>query len=862
MKRFLPRRNEVAPARHTRLDPTEPLASIDASSARASTRPVALIVASSSLVALAASLGACSPRAASTPTRPDPAPLASMSRRPEFATLEERIVSVPLTERALRISAPDDGVFRIEVLGLGAPALPSFAIERSAPSALRELSLEARDAGSEREEVVVRGDELELVVARASGRVVVRDRSGSVLFDGLVSEKLDFELSPATSVFGLGDKVKSFDRRGSTFEFWNLDAYGWGVQDDPLYKSFPVFVLQDDERSRLLYVDSPARARVDVGKTCADRLVYEFDRARDFDFYLFAEKDPKALLASWTRLSGRMPLPPRWALGYHQSRYGYKTEEEIRGVEKRLRQDRIPLDVIWLDIDFQQGNAPFTVNEATFPHFTQMIADLRARGTKTVVITDPHIQYRDTPNTGYEPFDSGLAGDHFVHSPRGPGPFLGQVWPGLSVFPEFTLERTRRWWGSLYEDFVARGVAGFWNDMNEPATFSESKTFTLDVEHRLEDGSRVIHSAVHNAYGTLNVRATYEGLQRLQPEKRPFVLTRAASPGAQRWSASWTGDNRATREHLAQTIPQLAQLGVSGYPFVGADVGGFVGCPDPELFAEWMELGAYQPFFRNHAAHDACAREPWVFGAAIEERARVAVERRYQLVPYLYTAFEETSRTGAPVVRPLWFDAPDDVRVRREARSFLLGGALLIAPRLDAPAARGAAPLEESVVLPRGAWFDTRTNRLWKDGEARIVRDETSSVRAFARAGSIVPSMAAPLHLSAPWSGALELDVWFGERCEGSLYWDDGETRAHERGEFRRVGFSCSVVEGALRLEATSVGSFAVPWKDVLVRFHGAPKTRRARVRGVTTPVVVDASGVATSRLVGVGADFSVTFEQ
>jgi len=323
------------------------------------------------------------------------------------------------------------------------------------------------------------------------------------------------------------------------------------------------------------------------------------------------------------------------------------------------------------------------------------------------------------------------------------------------------------------------------------------------------------HTRVHNAYGALNARATYEGIRALRQSERPFVLTRAAYAGTQRFAASWTGDNSATREHLALTIAQLANLGVSGYAFVGADVGGFVGCPDPELFVAWFELGALQPFFRNHSAKDACRREPWVFGAEIEQRVRAAIERRYRLLPYLYTVFEDSSQSGLPVLRPLWLEFPEDESLATNASSFLLGPDLLVAPRL------AAGQGSYRVLLPRAAWFDTVTGELYQRGGPVEVPASPESIRLFARAGAIVPSASVVQHTGEVAQGPLRLDVWLGEPCRGSLYLDDGESLAYQRGQLRRIDYECQVTSGSVRVSARSRGGYPIGWQTTEVVIHG-----------------------------------------
>jgi alpha-glucosidase len=670
--------------------------------------------------------------------------------------------------------------------------------------------------------------------------------------------RLDFGLEPGERVFGLGDKVQGFDRRGHTFALWNTDAYGWKTDADPLYKSLPFWLqLGTTGRAHAVFVDHPARATVDVGKRRPGVVSYETRYADALDVYLFASAAAKDVLRAYTSLTGRTPLPALWTLGYHQSRWGYTSEAEVRGVVARLQQDHIPVDAVWLDIDYQVGNAPFTVDTHAFPSFAKMIADLAATGVKTVVITDLHIksyQHQPPPAQGYPPYDSGAAGDHFIHDET--GYFEGPVWPGPSVFPEFTRARTRSWWGHLYRGFVEQGVAGFWNDMNEPAVFVKDKTFPDSVLHRLDDGSLVPHPLVHNAYGTLNARATYEGVKQLRPGARPFVLTRAAYAGAQKYAASWTGDNTADRAHLAVTIPQLLNLGISGYAFVGADVGGFAGCPDPELFAAWMELGAFQPFFRNHSAKDACRREPWLFGAAIEARVRAAVQRRYRLLPYLYTLFEEASRTGVPVMRPLWLEYPNAPATYGVDDAFLVGRDLLIAPSLVAGARR------YRITLPPGNWYDTSTLARLPGGVQEIEALTDNRVRVFARAGAIIPESALGRDTSRGLRGPLTLTVWPGPDSTGALYVDSGDGYAFERGASRRLRLSSADHADGLTVRSTSTGNFPPWWKEVRLVIHDVPRAPTAVVdaTGPRPPYLYDAARrTLTVTLRRAATDFKVS---
>lgn len=756
----------------------------------------------------------------------------------------------------LTISAPRADTFRVHVARTGARELASFAVDPAALTTPAKLELEESDTL-----VLVRTEQALLRIEKQPLRMRLMDPSGHIISDPALQlawpdkgVELALGLSEGEHVFGLGDKVRGFDRRGQAFELWNTDAFGWKVDADPLYKSLPFWLCLDGGRAHGVFVDQPARAQVDFGKEQPGLIRYSAKSTEAFDVYLFTSPEPKRVLEAYTSLTGRTPLPPLWALGHHQSRYGYKSETEVRGVVERLQHERFPLDAVWLDIDYQQGNAPFTVDTKAFPTFSKMVGDFQQRGVHTVVITDLHIKsYQHEPSPGYAPYDTGAAGDHFIRN--GEAFFEGKVWPGASVFAEFTREKTRQWWGGLYRGFVEQGVAGFWNDMNEPALLGKDKTFAEDVSHRLDDGTTLPHLVVHNAYGMLNARATYEGVRKLRPDVRPFVLTRAAYAGAQKYAASWTGDNTADRSHLAVTIPQLLNLGVSGYPFNGADVGGFIGCPDAELFGDWMELGALQPFFRNHSSDNACRREPWLFGPAVEARARAGVERRYRLLPYLYTLFEESSRTGLPVMRPLWLEYPQDPAVAGVDTAYLLGADLLVAPKLVANAAR------YRVTLPRGDWYDTETLAP-VEGGPYDVEPQGSSVRLFARAGAIIPE--APVLRRAELSGKLTLTVWPGAGCQGSLYVDDGQSFGYATGKSRRITFTCEAAAKSLRVQASSQGEYPAWWQQVELVLHAVPSAPSsvALADGQPLPhsydaakktLVVKVPGGATDFKLGVG---------
>ena len=563
----------------------------------------------------------------------------------------------------MRITALRDDIIRVRI----APdALPEDASWAVVPEARKSINVQPVDETSF---VGFRTAALEVRIEKNPARIVIQDLSGNVISADSVGRPVTFR-SGGFSVhksmlggehfFGLGDKTGGFDRGGQAYTLWNTDV---GPQEsvDPLYKSIPFFLAIHETRSYGIFLDNTWRTWFDFGKSARD--AYAFRRGR---------RAARLLLHLWTEpeAGGREAMPisrvslhcrRSGRLGFQQSRYSYFPESQLREIATRLRNDRIPSDVVYLDIDYQDRNRPFTVNTKAFPDFPGLVSDLRKQHLHLVNITDLHIAH--APNQGYSPYDSGHEGDHFVKNPDG-SEFVGAVWPGPAVFPDFTRAQTREWWGSLYKEFVNEGVSGFWNDMNEPSVFDgPDKTMPLNTVHRIEEPGfttrTATHAEIHNIVGLENARATYEGLLKIRPNERPFVLTRATYAGGQRYGFTWTGDNSATWNHLRLATQMVLNLGVSGIPFVGADVGGFNGSPPPALLTRWVEQAAFSPFFRDHATKGSLPHEVWNNGPEQEAIRRRYIETRYRLLPYFYELADEASRTGLPLMRPVFLEFPE-----------------------------------------------------------------------------------------------------------------------------------------------------------------------------------------------------------
>ena len=747
----------------------------------------------------------------------------------------------------LQITALRDDVLRVRVGANGQlPEDASWAVlpeSRNAAVPVKpESSATAVGFKTAKLVVSVRKDPLELTVTDMAGHVIAEDLPGRPIeYHGAAFRV--FRKSPADEhYFGLGDKPGPLDRRNEAFVDWNTDAFGWQESTDPIYKSIPYFITYRKGVAAATFLDNTLRASFEFNKEYRD--AYSFgSEGGSLDYYILYGPDPKAVVEDWAWLVGTTPLPPLWALGYQQSRYSYYPEAEVRRIASRLRSERIPADVIWLDIDYQQKNRPFTIDPEKFPHFDQMIQDLKAEHLHTVVITDLHIA--DLPNAGYKPFDEGAAGDHFVKNPDGSN-YVGVVWPGKAVFPDFTQKASRDWWGTLYSDFVSKGVSGFWNDMNEPAIFEvPSKTMPDDVQHRIDEPGfaprTASHLEIHNVFGMENSRGTFEGLLKLAPDSRPFVMTRASYAGGQRYAATWSGDNSSTWNHLRQTTPQLINLGLSGFAMSGADVGGFAGSPQAELLTRWLEVAAFHPIDRDHTAIDTNPQEPWENGSQEDvDLRRRYIEERYHLMPYIYTTAEEMSRTGLPIMRPLFLEFPTPTADGSpidlaSGNVFMLGPDLLIA--------QSPYPDEVdnySVALPPVGWYDYWTGSLVEGAAGRKAIDNTHVIQpevkihrsldtlpVFVRAGAIVPEQPLVQSTDEKPQGPLTLRVYPssvpGLDCGGSLYLDDGASYAFKKGNFLRVGFTChSTAQGLTVTVEPHRGSFAPWWNLVSIEVYGA----------------------------------------
>lgn len=593
------------------------------------------------------------------------------------------------------------------------------------------------------------------------------------------------------------------------YRLYNLDVFEYELDETmALYGAIPLLVAPSADNTVGAFWHNPSETFVDI-ETQADgrKKSHWLSESGVLDVFLLLGPSSASFFSQYTLLTGRAPLPPLFAIGYHQCRWNYKNEADVDRVDAGFDEHLIPYDVLWLDIDHTDKKKYFTWDEYAFPHPLAMQERVARVGRKMVTIVDPHIRAKDDAPPYYvhvEATEKGL----YVKDADGKTDFRGWCWPGDSSYVDFTSPKARLWWSSLFrfDKYVGSTKDLYtWNDMNEPSVFNGPE---VSMGKQTRNLAGVEHREWHNMYGMYMQRATMEGqLLRQLPVApsalttpvtsamdRPFVLSRAFFAGSQRYGAVWTGDNTAEWGHLKYATKMLLSMSVAGLTFVGADIGGFFGSPEPELVTRWYQAAVFQPFFRGHAHHDSKRREPWVFGEPHTSHIRDAIRTRYALLPYLYTLFRECATSGLPIMRPLWMHFAQDERSFSEEDQFLLGHDLLVKPIVH-------GGIESTSVFLPGAdtvWYHTFDGykRLAGGQEHADVAAPIESTPVFQRGGSVLARKnrvrrSAALMQSDPYTLVAALDAQF--QASGSLYVDDEQTHAAQvDGAFSEIAFRVS----------------------------------------------------------------------
>jgi alpha-glucosidase len=707
------------------------------------------------------------------------------------------------SEVGIELLAPD----LVRVRAAFRKALPaqehSWAIAKTSWTAPRWKVAEQADR------IVLSTDELDIVVHRSPLLIDFEDPRTHLAIDSDerpmmydpkstrvgAAKKLGFD----EHFYGLGEKAAHLDKRRGRFTMWNSDTYAYKEGTDPIYQSIPFYIGWQHGEAYGIFFDNSYATHFDFGATTEEYASFAADGG-ELNYYFFQGPSIKKILQRYADLTGHMPMQPLWSLGHQQSRYSYYPDRLVEEVADRYRADDLPLDVIHLDIHYMNGYRDFTWDPKRFPNPKALADKLKQKGVKLVTIVDPGVKFQP-PDAGardaaehpelapqdasYYVYNQGKAGDYFLKRKDG-RPYVGKVWPGDAVFVDYTIDAAVRWWGNLFHAYTDNGVAGIWTDMNEPSDFVDKSGQSQADVVSYDGGENSLYAKNRNVFALGMARATYQGLERIRPGERPFVITRAGYAGIQQYATMWTGDSPATWASLALSLPMFESLGLSGEPFAGADVGGFAGNTNAELLTRWYQVGFLTPLFRNHANRESNDHEPWRFGKYYEDIIRKYLKLRYRLLPFLYTTLEEAHRTGVPLFRPLLLNFQSDANTLTIDDEFMVGDDLLAAPVTEAGAT------SRLVYLPAGTWFDYWTGAP-QAGERTIrVSAPLETIPLFVRGGAILP-----LGPEMNWVGEKPSDpISFriypdaNGTAATSLYEDDGATPAYLRGAFRRTNVS------------------------------------------------------------------------
>lgn len=612
---------------------------------------------------------------------------------------------------------------------------------------------------------------------------------------------------------GMGEKTGPLNRRGKAYTHWNTDKFGYSVDADPIYLSTPFFIGINEKLPYGIFFDNAHRSTVSFGAS-NDRFMYFSAVDGEMDYYFIHHKEVAGILKSYAQLTGTMELPPLWSLGFQQCRYSYYPESEPLNAARTFREKDIPCDVIYLDIHYMDAYKVFTWHPKRFPNPLRLTDELKKLGFNMVVILDPGIK----TEKGYHAYDEGVEKDYFVSYPDG-SEYHGQVWPGWSAFPDFTNEEVRKWWGEKMHVLTDSGVTGFWNDMNEPAAWGQHLPDLIEFDY---EGEGATHKKARNVYGMQMARATFEGAKNLMNGKRPFVLTRAGFCGIQRYAAVWTGDNTSSDEHMMAGIRLVNAMGLAGIANAGYDIGGFAGECHAALFARWVAIGAFSPFFRTHAMVNSRDSEPWTYGEEVEDISRNFIKLRYKLMPYIYSCFYEASNNGMPVARSLAIDYTHDENIYSSAfqNQYLFGPSILVIP---------AESHKEyvKVYLPEGKWYDMFTDTVYHGKSSHIVELHKETLPLYIKAGSIIAMQSEVPNLKEKPEDTLFIHLYEGANHEFVYYEDDGETFNHQNGVFYKRKVVHLHEDNKLVFEATE-GSYDSHFKKVRLFFHGFGKYKNS----------------------------------
>lgn len=631
--------------------------------------------------------------------------------------------------------------------------------------------------------VIIKGKKVLTFVDKNTTEISFKDLEGNIINEDFQPSFKDEEgnvyiskVNDCLAYYGLGEKGGDLNKKGCYTENFNTDDPETDDDSITYYKTIPFYVALKEESTYGIFFDNSFRSYFDMGKEIGDRIFFGAIGGQ-IQYYFIPGENIKEVVKNYTALTGRMEMPPLWSLGYQQCRFSYFSQEEVRELVKTFEEKDIPLDVVYLDIDYMDGFRVMTFKTPNFDDAAGLISDLKEKGIRTITIIDPGVKVDEE----YDVFKRGKEGNHFTKKLDGEM-FIGAVWPGDSAFPDFSNKDCRKWWKSELKKFISEhGMDGIWNDMNEPCVFNNDHKTMLETCLHNSDNGVIEHKEFHNRYGFEMSRCSKEAQEELHPNERGFSMTRATYAGGQRYSSVWTGDNMSLWSQMRMSISMNANLGISGFSFVGNDVSGFGLDSSEELFIRWMEMGPFIPIFRNHSNMYTRRQEPWAFGPRAEKIAKKSIELRYELLPYIYDLYYISNKEGLPIFRPMIMEYEKDMNLLNMREQFMLGENMLVAPVLY------EGERSKTVYLPKGSWFNYFTMEKLQGGKWYKLPCELDEILVFVKEGSIIPTYNKKFRNVKERPKNILLKV-FGENAKGFHYNDDGHTMEYLDGKYTYMG--------------------------------------------------------------------------
>lgn len=745
-----------------------------------------------------------------------------LSQRLGKITSLERIphgIHAKTPEGALKVQFYSDTIARVSLSHTGQFENYPYAVQAEPSGVEFQMQDQAEfiELKTSRLTVVVHKDPVSFSFLDAKGRVL-NEEVASLGTSWIGDEVTSYRTMQENERFiGLGEKTGPLDRRGAGYQNWNTDAFSYSLIEDPLYCSTPFYMGLHHGLQYGIFADNTHKSFFNFGASNNRFSSFSSDTG-GMNYYFIAGDSVAEIIYNYSFLTGFMPLPPKWSIGYQQCRYSYYPDFEVRSLADTFRAKNIPADAIVLDIHYMDKYKIFTWDQGRFPDPKGLIDELKSKNFEVVLMCDPGIKVEE----GYEPYDDGLKQDVFLKYPDGEN-YTGQVWPGWCHFPDYTNPRTRKWWKEKLKSYSSLGVEGFWNDMNEIASWGHMLPENVEFDH---DGERATSRKARNVYGFQMARSTYEAACELLGGKRPFNLTRSAYSGVQRYSAVWTGDNESYDEHMMLGVRMVNSMGMTGIPFVGYDVGGFTGEAGVKLFARWVTIGAFSPFFRGHTMVNTPDAEPWAFGEEVENISRNFIRLRYQLMPYLYSLFAEAARSGLPVQRSMAITHTHDARVYEPLfqHQYFFGPFLLIVPVVSHQE-------YTKVFFPEGQWYYLYDGKKIAGNQEVIVESPIHKLPVYVQAGAILPMQRPVMHTREKVT-ELILHIYSGMiETTFDYYEDDGSSFRHEQGEFCRRLLHYQGSEKKLTI-GKQEGSYTCSWETIRLILHGETAPSGFKVNG------------------------------